>query len=146
MPGSSRMSMVSVTETVELTEEQQQKFEHINLSFDAAQPESCSAAIPHLIGLINDPEEVVAAKALQMIRMTAKRDTEARFQKPIIHQQEAITAIIELLENRENSPVGFFHLSSTVIFRPLFEMRWVLSFSSPIVRKGCGSSSWPTNN
>lgn len=44
----------------------------------------------------------VAARALGFIQLTAKRDSETKFQKPIIHQLEAVKAIVELLEARQD--------------------------------------------
>ncbi|MFH4973477.1 hypothetical protein AB6A40_000186 [Gnathostoma spinigerum] len=92
---------------LELTDQQQMKFENIpsNLGRSSQDGETTRNAIPELIHLLSDSDEVVVQRAATMVQNIAKMDSEQPpFSEPLIRASEVVPALRELLKTRSNSP------------------------------------------
>ncbi|KAJ1357314.1 Bar-1p [Parelaphostrongylus tenuis] len=103
----STLSSVVDTDTSELTDQQQQKFENISLALCPTHPEYANAegVIPELINLMKDNDEVVVYRALFIMQNIAKLDADiSRTPSARIRGGDAVTAIVNVLQVRRNTP------------------------------------------
>uniref|UniRef100_A0A9J2PYW8 Armadillo repeat-containing domain-containing protein n=1 Tax=Ascaris lumbricoides TaxID=6252 RepID=A0A9J2PYW8_ASCLU len=91
---------------VELTDQQQLKFENIPPNIGrGSQDGETRNAIPELIHLLSDSDEVVVQRAATMVQNIAKMDSEQPpYTEPLIRASEVIPPLKELLRTRSNSP------------------------------------------
>ncbi|KHJ99630.1 Armadillo/beta-catenin-like repeat protein [Oesophagostomum dentatum] len=103
----STMSSVVDTDTAELTDQQQQKFENISLALCPTHPEYANAegVIPELINLMKDNDEVVVYRALFIMQNIAKLDADiSRTPSARIRGPDAVMAILNVLQVRRSTP------------------------------------------
>ncbi|VDM36528.1 unnamed protein product [Toxocara canis] len=91
---------------IELTDQQQLKFENIPPNIGrGSQDGETRNAIPELIHLLSDSDEVVVQRAATMVQNIAKMDSEQPpYTEPLIRASEVIPPLKELLRTRSNSP------------------------------------------
>uniref|UniRef100_A0A914ZDK9 Uncharacterized protein n=1 Tax=Parascaris univalens TaxID=6257 RepID=A0A914ZDK9_PARUN len=91
---------------VELTDQQQLKFENIPPNIGrGSQDGETRNAIPELIHLLSDSDEVVVQRAATMVQNIAKMDSEQPpYTEPLIRASEVIPSLKELLRTRSSSP------------------------------------------
>ncbi|VIP00159.1 Armadillo/beta-catenin-like repeat family protein [Brugia malayi] len=105
---------------IELTDQQQIKFENISSDLEhGSQDGETQNAVPELIHLLNDTDEVVVQRAATTIQTIAKIDSEEPlYAEPYLRAIEVITALKDLLRTKSNKPAiikptlgALFHIS-----------------------------------
>uniref|UniRef100_A0A0N5AVH8 Armadillo/beta-catenin-like repeat protein n=1 Tax=Syphacia muris TaxID=451379 RepID=A0A0N5AVH8_9BILA len=104
----SQMSTVSedASTHLDLTDQQQLKFENIPANIGrGAQEGETRKAIPEVIHLLSDHDEVVVQRAATMVQNIAKMDSEQpNYAKPWINGLEVVPLLKKLLHTHPNSP------------------------------------------
>ncbi|MCP9264951.1 hypothetical protein DINM_020101 [Dirofilaria immitis] len=105
---------------IELTDQQQIKFENIPSDLGrGSQDGETRNAVPELIHLLSDVDEVVVQRAATTIQTIAKIDSEEPlYAEPYLRAVEVITALKDLLRTKSNKPAiikptlgALFHIS-----------------------------------
>ncbi|KAK6114334.1 hypothetical protein QQG55_55580 [Brugia pahangi] len=105
---------------IELTDQQKIKFENIPSDLEhGSQDGETQNAVPELIHLLNDTDEVVVQRAATTIQTIAKIDSEEPlYAEPYLRAIEVITALKDLLRTKSNKPAiikptlgALFHIS-----------------------------------
>uniref|UniRef100_A0A2K6VUU7 Armadillo segment polarity protein n=1 Tax=Onchocerca volvulus TaxID=6282 RepID=A0A2K6VUU7_ONCVO len=105
---------------IELTDQQQIKFENIPSDLGrGSQDGETRNAVPELIHLLSDADEVVVQRAATTIQTIAKIDSEEPlYAEPYLRAVEVITALKDLLRTKSNKPAiikptlgALFHIS-----------------------------------
>ncbi|VDK83177.1 unnamed protein product [Litomosoides sigmodontis] len=105
---------------IELTDQQQIKFENIPSDLGrGSQDGETRNAVPELIHLLSDTDEVVVQRAATTIQTIAKIDSEEPlYAEPYLRAAEVITALKDLLRTKSNKPAiikptlgALFHIS-----------------------------------
>ncbi|VDM21336.1 unnamed protein product [Wuchereria bancrofti] len=105
---------------IELTDQQQIKFENIPSDLGrGSQDGETRNAVPELIHLLSDADEVVVQRAATTIQTIAKIDSEEPlYAEPYLRAVEVITALKDLLRMKSNKPAiikptlgALFHIS-----------------------------------
>ncbi|CAJ0935420.1 unnamed protein product, partial [Mesorhabditis belari] len=111
-------SMADELARTELTDQQQQRFENIPLGYRQDSSKALSA-MPSLVQLMRDTDEVVVQKAVGIVQNIARQDDDERRTPPVIRGREVPETLRSVMIHWKNKPMivrmclgTLFHLCS----------------------------------